>query len=184
MPGARRELDIIKKQTKDKDNIEVIDLIDKEGTVERVKEEMKKANWVHFACHGVQKVNRPTESALMLAGTSKLTLSEIITMRLPSKDLAFLSACQTATGDEDLSEEAVHLAAGMLSAGYRGVIATMWSISDWYAPRVADDVYGHLIQRERKATDGAEALYCAVKNLREKEKAPFRDWIPFIHVGL
>ena len=47
--------------------------------------------------------------------------------RLPKVQLAFLSACQTSVGDKSLSEEAVHLAAGMLAVGYRGVIATMWS---------------------------------------------------------
>ncbi|KAJ6529941.1 hypothetical protein DFH09DRAFT_934658, partial [Mycena vulgaris] len=41
-----------------------------------------------------------------------------------------LSACQTARGAKGLQEESVHLAAGMLLAGYRGVIATMWSIMD------------------------------------------------------
>ncbi|KAI0082963.1 hypothetical protein BDY19DRAFT_981531, partial [Irpex rosettiformis] len=53
---------------------------------------------------------------------------------LPNADLAVLSACQTATGDEKLSEEAVHLAAGMLNIGYKSVIGTMWSISDYIAP--------------------------------------------------
>ena len=52
-------------------------------------------------------------------------------------DLAFLSACQKSTGDGRLSEEAVHLAAGMLAAGYRGVIATMWLIRDRYASEFA-----------------------------------------------
>ncbi|KAF8597919.1 hypothetical protein BDV93DRAFT_512982 [Ceratobasidium sp. AG-I] len=37
--------------------------------------------------------------------------------------------------------ECVHLAAGMLIAGYPSVIATMWSISDDDAPSVADKVY-------------------------------------------
>ena len=45
-------------------------------------------------------------------------------------DLALLSACQTSAGDEKLSEEVIHLAAGMLAAGYRGAVATMWSIRD------------------------------------------------------
>ena len=48
-----------------------------------------------------------------------------------------LSACQKSTGDGRLSEEAVHLAAGMLAASYRGVIATMWSVRDRYASELA-----------------------------------------------
>lgn len=33
-------------------------------------------------------------------------------------DFAFLSPCQTATGEKHLSDEAIHMAAGMLFAGY------------------------------------------------------------------
>ncbi|KAF9000813.1 hypothetical protein BDQ17DRAFT_1410126 [Cyathus striatus] len=53
---------------------------------------------------------------------------------------AFLSACETGTGDESLPEEAVHLAAGVLQAGYRSVIATMWAIDDSYAAMVSKNL--------------------------------------------
>ena len=46
----------------------------------------------------------------------------------PNAELAFLSACQTAAGDEKTPEESAHLAAGMLAVGFKGVVATMWSI--------------------------------------------------------
>jgi CHAT domain-containing protein len=146
---------------------------------------MRNSSWVHFACHGVQDSENPTESALLLSGKSRLTLSEIIGMKMASKDLAFLSACQTATGDESLSDEAVHLAAGMLSAGYRGVLATMWSIRDEHAPTVADNIYGYLFKdREPNSIEAAEALYHAVKSLQGKPGVSSLDWVPFIHVGL
>jgi CHAT domain-containing protein len=40
--------------------------------------------------------------------------------------LAFLSACETAEDDKKVSDEAMHLAATLLFAGFRGVVATMW----------------------------------------------------------
>jgi CHAT domain-containing protein len=40
--------------------------------------------------------------------------------------LAFLSACETARGDEGQPDQTVHLAATMLFAGFRSVVATMW----------------------------------------------------------
>lgn len=49
-------------------------------------------------------------------------------------ELAFLSACQTAVGDEKIPEESAHLAAGMMVVGFKGVVATMWSIGDADAP--------------------------------------------------
>lgn len=71
---------------------------------------------VHFACHAVQDTTNPTQSGFILHD-GRLELESIMKMKLPNARLAYLSACQTATGDDQLSEEAVHLAAGMLMAG-------------------------------------------------------------------
>ncbi|KAJ7474972.1 CHAT domain-containing protein [Mycena latifolia] len=82
------------------------------ATVESVQKGMRESCWAHFACHGLQDIFTPTNSALLLAGSSKLTLSDIIQLQLPHADLAFLSACQTATGSKNLQDESVHLTAG------------------------------------------------------------------------
>lgn len=113
-------------------------------------------------------------------------LSSIIKLSLPHAEFAFLSACETATGDKLLEEESVHLAAGMLLAGYRGVIATMWSIMDNDAPQVAGDVYEHLFKTSPPdPTWAAEALHLAVRKLRESSGGKsFFSWVPFIHVGV
>jgi CHAT domain-containing protein len=98
------------------------------------------------------------------------SLADIIQLSRPQGGLAFLSACQTAQGDETLPEESVHLAAGMLLAGYGGVIATMWTIRDDDTPKVARDVYKH------KVPDNA------VRRLSDSG-ASLTSWVPFIHVG-
>jgi CHAT domain-containing protein len=104
-------------------------------------------------------------------------------MSLPHADLAFLSACHTATGTKDLEEESIHLAAGMLSAGYRSVIGTMWSIMDHDAPNVTADVYEHLFKTSPPDhTRAAEALHLAVRKLQDRNKS-FFHWVPFIHMG-
>ncbi|KAJ7613270.1 CHAT domain-containing protein [Mycena polygramma] len=154
------------------------------ATVDNVQQGLRESNWVHFACHGKQDISDPTQSALLIAGSSQLTLSSIIKLSLPHADLAFLSACQTATGDQDLQDESVHLAAGMLLAGYRGVIATMWSVKDNIAPQVAGDVYEHMFQTvPLDPAIAAEALHLAVRKLCEKEDS-FFNWVPFVHVGV
>ncbi|KAF8180056.1 hypothetical protein K438DRAFT_1451957, partial [Mycena galopus ATCC 62051] len=61
-------------------------------TMKKVQKGMKESRWVHFACYGVQSTS-PTGSALLLARSSRLTLSNIIELSLPNADLAFLSAC-------------------------------------------------------------------------------------------
>lgn len=40
--------------------------------------------------------------------------------------LAFLSASQPARGDKKLPDEAMHLAATLLFAGFGSLVATMW----------------------------------------------------------
>jgi len=144
---------------------------------------MKEADWVHFACHGIQDV---ADSGLCLADGRRLKVRDIIALSRPHGGLAFLSACQTAMGDEDLSDEAIHIAAGMLFAGYGGVVGTMWSISDKLAPDVARDVYEQLFQDGTMPDyrNAARALHEAIGRLRESDKASFAAWLPFIHVGL
>lgn len=107
-----------------------------------------------------------------------------------SAELVFLSACQTASGNEELPEEAVHLAAGMLAAGYYTVLATMWSIGDSDAPVVAKEVYTYLLNsiHDDGVDDrmrGAYALHHAVEKLRDKVgEQDFVKWVPFVHFGV
>jgi CHAT domain-containing protein len=185
LPGTLKEVNHIQQNVAGKYHIQ--QLVADAATVARVEKGMRECSWVHFACHGVQNVSHPTESALLLANSSQLTLSNIIGLSIPHADLAFLSACQTATGNKELQEESVHLAAGMLSAGYRSVIATMWSIMDNDAPNVADDVYAHLFKvSPPDSAQSAEALHLAVGKLREGSagKKLFMHWIPYIHIGV
>jgi CHAT domain-containing protein len=47
-------------------------------------------------------------------------------IKLENAFLAYLSACQTATGDREQPDQAMHLAAAMLYSGFKSVVATMW----------------------------------------------------------
>lgn len=188
LPNAEKELKLIEKLGSTVMGLHVHSLPSELATRESVIDSMGKYSWVHLACHAVQDTFEPTQSAFCLQNGC-LTLSTIITKSFPHADFAFLSACETATGDKNLSEEAVHLAAGMLAAGYRSVIATMWSIMDDHAPLVAEEVYSHLIcDPEPDGTQAAHALHHAVRCLREQleesGKPSFLFWVPFIHVGI
>jgi CHAT domain-containing protein len=145
---------------------------------------MKQHSWVHLACHALQSLSEPSASAFHLHG-SQLTLEAIVRNSLEHAELAFLSACQTAKGDDKLPEEAVHLAAGMIMAGYSTVIATMWSIKDEDAPVVAASFYSHLLEGGRTdSRKAARALHDAVARLRTKVgDKNFARWVPFIHMG-
>jgi hypothetical protein len=86
---------------------------------------IKSSRMIHLACHGTQDPSDPLSSGFHLRD-GKLTISQIMDMELQDPFLAFLSACQTATGDQNQPDQAMHLGAAMLFTGFRSVIATMW----------------------------------------------------------
>jgi len=190
IPGTTKEVGAIKRLLQNH-SVEFLCLEGEAATVNQGITNMETHSCIHFACHAQQNTQEPMKSRFMLHDGG-LELSEIIKRQLVGADLAYLSACQTSTGDEKLSEEAVHLAGGMLAAGYRGVVATMWSISDHHGPQVAEDFYARLIasqDSERLSSlttdDAARALHYSTQKLR-KQLGDLKalDWIPYVHFGL
>ncbi|KAJ1300325.1 hypothetical protein OPQ81_005146 [Rhizoctonia solani] len=158
-------------------------LPDDQATIADVLDAMEQHEWVHLACHAHQNVTDPTKSGFFLHDGT-LDLASINQRMFRNKGLAFLSACQTATGHERLPDEAIHLASGMLTAGYPSVIATMWSVRDEDAPFVADKVYAELM-KDGKVGNGqaGKALHHAVAELRDKiGENKFERWVPYIHI--
>jgi hypothetical protein len=140
-------------------------------------------SWAHFACHASQQHADPDRSGFALWDAT-LTITDLAAQPAQRRDLAFLSACQTATGSARHLDEAIHLAAAMQFLGYRHVIATLWTITDSSAPRVADAVYTALTSGGRPDPDrAAEALHRAVRSLREANPANPLLWAPYVHLG-
>jgi CHAT domain-containing protein len=83
------------------------------------------ANIVHLACHGIQDRKEPHNSHFCLSDGS-LTVAELMQIDLNDAFFAFLGACETAQGDRQNADEVVHLAASMMFAGFKSVVATMW----------------------------------------------------------
>jgi CHAT domain-containing protein len=162
-------------------------LAGKDATVKGMKEEMSSYSCIHLACHATQHLLRPLKSSFHLLD-GQLDVSEIIKLQIPNADLAFLSACQTSTGDSEVPNEAVHLAAGMLAAGYRTVISTMWSIQDEYGPEVAESFYSYLLKRRGEdSASAAHAIHHATQCLREKlgdTDKSLLAWVPYVHFGI
>lgn len=133
------------------------------ATTAAVAQAMGDNGVVHFACHAIQDPNNPTKRGFLLEDGR-------------------LSTCQTATGEENLPDESVHLAAGMMVAGYPSVVATMWSIRDVDAPRVAQAFYRRLLNNDGEMI--ADALHSVISDLREVVgEEDFVSWAPFIHFG-
>ncbi|KAG8711605.1 hypothetical protein FRC08_015697 [Ceratobasidium sp. 394] len=182
LPGVVQELDNVEQYTR---GCPVTRLEGEMATCDAVLQGMEKHSWVHISCHAQQNPVRPMTSGFILHD-GRLDIIAVTKQSLGRKGLAFLSACSTAEGNEELPEESIHLASGMLVAGYSTIIASMWSITDQDAPIVADKVYAHLLAAGRpEANKTAKALHLAVESLRLAiGEMEFGRWLPFVHIGL
>ncbi|KAJ6522364.1 tetratricopeptide repeat-containing protein [Mycena vulgaris] len=192
LPGTARELANIAKRVP-KEWLTAIH----NGTGGEVMKHLQESSVAHFACHGIQDRMNPLDSGLMLSD-GRLKVSRI--MQQPENEesrkamsLAFLSACETAKGDNSTPDESMHLAATLLFAGFHAVVATMWTMYDSDGPKVADTFYEYLFKDCKPDTNSpvtpdlqkaAEALHFAVAKLRKEPGMSFKRWVPFVHYGL
>ncbi|HYS37601.1 MAG TPA: CHAT domain-containing protein, partial [Pseudonocardiaceae bacterium] len=136
---------------------------------------------VHLACHGLQDPDDPSASRLALHD-GDLTLLDVVRAQRAPAELAVLSACQTARGDAELADEAIHLAAAFQLIGYRNVIGTLWNMRDAAAPDLARVV--HRAVAANPTADTATALHEAVTELRRNPAfASPAVWAPYVHFG-
>jgi CHAT domain-containing protein len=158
------------------------------------------AHVLHLACHGIQDAD-PLNSAILLHD-GQLTIEDIMQLSLSQATLAYLSACQTAKGDQNAPDQAVHIAASMLFCGFRSIIGTLWCVADFVScflsaltprnhrlmsdedgPRLARRFYEVLFEREQIDLDDIPyALDAAVQTLRS-DGVPAWRWALFMHMG-
>jgi CHAT domain-containing protein len=159
-------------------------LQDSQASMGNALDAMKLSAWLHLACHGEQDPDNSFKSGLILYN-EKLELEKILEIDLPQAKFVYLSACETALGDERLQNEAMHLAGGFLAGGFQGAIGTLWNMSGTDGINTANIVY-QTILGDDKVPDvkmAAKGLHLAVQKLRKDRVAPSR-WMPFIHFGI
>ncbi|KAG1724646.1 CHAT domain-containing protein [Suillus paluster] len=141
--------------------------------------------WVHLACHGKQDREQPYNSHFAMRD-QPLTLLDIMENDAPQAEFAFLSACHTAVGDEEMPDEVIHLAAGLQFSGFKSVIGTLWVVDDAVARHIVEAFYEDMFKDLKDGvidcTKAALALNhatCAVK-----KEVPLEQRIVFIHIGV
>ncbi|KAG9029929.1 hypothetical protein FRB95_004725 [Tulasnella sp. JGI-2019a] len=148
---------------------------------------LKDMAWVHFSCHGHQHPTKPFQSQFSLrTADAPLTLLDIIQNGLPQAELAFLSACHSASADSSSPNEAVNLAAGIMFAGFRSAVGTMWAMADEDGPVMAEHFYKYMFRNGPEGVDcrdAAKAMVMGVRELRRRE-VPLARWINFVHYGI
>jgi CHAT domain-containing protein len=125
LPNATAETEMIKEKIARKVVLSTNSGITSPLRLKNILKEMEGASVIHLACHGRQNAKEPLESGFML-NDGLLTVSHIITLKLQKTYFAFLAACESASGDREQPDEAIHLGAAMLFMGVKSVVGTLW----------------------------------------------------------
>ncbi|QKV90796.1 CHAT domain-containing protein [Streptomyces sp. NA02950] len=150
----------------------------------------------HFACHGHSDATDPSLSRLLLQDHERdpLTVAALAPVVLDRAQLAYLSACRTATVTHGaFLDEALHLASAFQVAGFPRVVGTLWEVDDRLCVAIADRFYAHLRTAEggldtRRAAYALHRALLAVRDGQDlpgpltRAATPFL-WAAHIHVG-
>ena len=147
-----------------------------EASEENLRRHGESARIVHIATHGYFRRDNPMFSAIQL-GTSRLSLFDLYDLELDA-DLVVLSGCGTGLAEVTAADELVGLARGLLYAGARSVLVTLWDVND----ESTTELVGSFYRRLTAGSGPAAALRGAMRELREVHSHPYY-WAPFVLVG-
>ncbi len=148
--------------------------------------EARAARYLHFATHAEIMPAAPQQSAILLAAggddprRGRLTLEELKTGAW-SAELVVLSGCETALGESAHGEGMVGFARTFLRGGARGVVASLWQVSDESTADLMQAFYASILSGNppREALRNAKMEWITSREGREQ---PYY-WAPFIYIG-
>jgi tetratricopeptide (TPR) repeat protein len=106
-------------------------------------------HWYHFAVHGITDNDTPVDGGLELVD-GRLTIRDLMQLRLVDTTFAYLSACETYQSTQAIPDESVTVATALCVAGCQIVVASLWQVADDHAAEFARQVYNHLISYQNK----------------------------------
>lgn len=143
---------------------------------------------LHFSTHGILDAERPERSGMLLSvidqqgdlQRSLLSTPDTFNLNL-SADLVVLSGCRTGLGKDIKGEGLVGLTGGLMYAGARRVVVSLWSVDDQATAALMSQFYKGVLQEKLPP---AQALRNAQLEIRKNPRwqSPFY-WAGFILQG-
>ncbi|KAN0094895.1 CHAT domain containing protein [Tylopilus felleus] len=154
-----------------------------ECRVSKVSNQLKKHDWVHFACLARPHQEQPLKSAFFLHKNS-LSVYRFLQCELENPEFAYLSAGYTTVGAAslDLLDEAINIASAMLFAGFRSVIGTKWAVDDGEAKRIATIFYEYMVDEEGQLNH-TRAAFALNETMKKVVDLPLDQRVSFVHLG-
>jgi CHAT domain-containing protein len=153
-------------------------LLGDDASFARLREEGRHSRIVHLAAHGFVQRENPLFSAIRLAN-SWLTVFDLYRCSLPA-DLVTLSGCSTGLNEVVGGDELVGLLRGLLQAGARNALVSLWDVDDGSTTELMEGFYRRLLLDGLSPVD---ALRAASLDLRGTYEDPYH-WAAFHLVGL
>lgn len=151
-------------------------LVGSEATEDALRIRGASARYIHLATHGLFRRDNPMFSAIQL-GTSRLSLFDLYDLRLQA-ELVVLSGCGTGLNAVLGTDELVGLTRGLLYAGAKSTLVTLWDVHD----ASAATFMGHFYRSLATGLGPAQALRQAICEQRREHSHPYH-WAPFLLVG-
>jgi CHAT domain-containing protein/Tfp pilus assembly protein PilF len=144
------------------------------------------ARVVHFATHGLVNPAEPSASSVVLCPDPSavedgyLHTREILTMKSDA-GVVVVSACESALGRVARGEGVIGLSRAFIAGGARGVVASLWAVSDESTSELMNVFYEKMMGEKRPAGQAMHSARLAL--IRSgKYSHPFY-WSPFIVIG-
>jgi CHAT domain-containing protein len=114
---------------------------------------LQQHSWVHFAYHSYMGGNTQPFHASFKLHDHHLTLLDLMPVKLPNAEFAFLATCHTAAGDPGTPDETIHLAAAFQFCGFQSVVGTLWATADKAGPIISKEFYKYMFRNSRNEAD-------------------------------
>jgi tetratricopeptide (TPR) repeat protein len=148
----------------------------KKATARALHRHAGRIDTLHLATHGVFRADNPAFSSIKLQD-AWLTVSDLAELARGAR-LVTLSACETGVTGLAAGDEILGLTRGILAAGCRTVVASLWTVADESTAHLMEQFYDHI----RDGAEPAIALQAAMRTLRAAYDHPYY-WAAFVAVG-
>jgi CHAT domain-containing protein len=173
LPGVRREAQVAAAMLGEG----TVLLCDGDATIGAVREAAERAGVIHIIGHGRFMPTHVGASGVRL-NDRWLSLHEIHDLRLRA-DLVVLSACESGPVQACTGDEPTGLFHGFLASGSRGLLATLWRVSDATSTIALASFHKHV----QTGLVYASALREAQLETMQLTPHP-AHWAPFIFAGV
>jgi CHAT domain-containing protein len=176
LPGVRTEVTTIASV------MGAAPMLDDAATPDNFRAALRTCRWVHVSTHGRLNVRAPMFHCLYLSPDAKsdgrVFAYELLSERLTGLELVSLSACETALGRVNESDNLFGLPAALMTAGAATVVGTLWPVSS----AVAETFFGRLYRALAAGQARVDAFWHAQQSTRA-QYVRSRDWATFYLTG-